>query len=465
VPLAIEPLTQRTGTLRAADQDRVTQYIQNWNLEIQRSLASNLTLEARYIASKGTKLWGGIPLNEVNIFENGFLEAFNVTRAGGNAPMFDQMLRGLVMNPGQGPVNGATVTGSAALRQNTQTRGFIANGDVGQLADFLNRNTAITGVGGGLLRNSGLFPENFFVVNPQFNSVRLDSNPGNSTYHSMQLQVTKRLSNGFTNQTAYTWAKTIGESSDDGSTTYLNPRNRSINKTLLDFHRTHDIRSNGTFELPFGPNRRFLSDAPGFVRRLVEQWQLGGIFSWTSGAPLTITGTTSSFTQATGNTPVVLGNFPKGGWKVTPDANGGTYFPGLQQVADPARNSVTTSQLLQNQFSNRAIADAQGNLLLVNPAPGQLGTLGQQWIEGPSRVGLDVNLVKRVRIDESKVFEIRVDVVNVLNTPRWNFVNGGTDINNLSFGRMTAADPTGSFAQADTITANRRFTLNARLSF
>ncbi|MBI2150414.1 MAG: hypothetical protein HYU27_07395 [Acidobacteria bacterium] len=403
VPLAVEPLTQRTATLRAADQDRVTQYIQNWNLEIQRSLASNLTLEARYIASKGTKLWVGIPLNDVNIFENGFLDAFNTTRAGGNAPMFDQMLRGLVMNPGQAAVNGTTVTGSAALRQNTQTRAFIANGDVGQLADFLNRNTAITGVGGGLLRNSGFFPENFFVVNPQFSSVRLDSNPGNSTYHSMQIQVTKRLSNGFTNQTAYTWSKTLGEASDDGSETYLNPRNRTLNKTLLDFHRTHDIRSNGTYELPFGPNRRFLTSGPGFLTRLVEQWQFGGIFNWTSGEPRTITATSSTFT------------------------------------------------------------DGQGNLVLVNPAPGQLGTLGRQWIEGPARIGLDVNLVKGVRIDESKVFEVRVDVINLLNTPRWNLVS--TDINSLDFGRMTAADPTGSFAQADTITAARRFTINARLNF
>ncbi|PYS34611.1 MAG: hypothetical protein DMG14_29055, partial [Acidobacteria bacterium] len=104
VPLAAEPFTQRTQALRASDENRVVPYIQNWNLEIQRSLASNFTLEARYIGSKGTKLLGGLPLNDVNIFENGILEAFNITRAGGDAPLFDQMLRGLVMNTGQSPV-------------------------------------------------------------------------------------------------------------------------------------------------------------------------------------------------------------------------------------------------------------------------------------------------------------------------------------------------------------------------
>src|SRR3972149_4217130 len=101
-------------------------------------------------------------------------EGGNVTRAGGNAPLFDQMLRGL--NLGAGVINGTTVTGSASLRANTLTRAFIANGNIGQLADFLNRSTALTGRGGGFVRNSGLFPENFFVLNPQFNTVALHGN-------------------------------------------------------------------------------------------------------------------------------------------------------------------------------------------------------------------------------------------------------------------------------------------------
>jgi hypothetical protein len=74
-----------------------------------------------------------------------------------------------------------------------------------------------------------------------------------------------------------------------------------------------------------------------------------------------------------------------------------------------------------------------------------------------------VNLLKRVRIDERKVFEVRVDVVNVLNTPRWN--DPVTDINSLNFGRTTAADPTASFQSSDTITAARRFTISARVNF
>lgn len=449
VPLTPLPLnTSRTELLHAFEDNRVVPYVQNWNLEIQRELVRNLTFEARYIGSKGTKLFAGIPLNTVNIFENGLLDAFNVTRTGGNAALFDQMLRGL--NLGLGAVNGTTVTGSASLRQNTIFRSFIANGDIGQFADALNRNTVATGQGGGLIRNGGL-PENFIVVNPQFNEVVLHSNPGNSTYHSMQLQVTKRLSQGFTNQTTYTWSRTLGEADGDGTLNYFNPRDRSHNKSLLGFHRTHSFISNGTFELPFGQNKPLLANAPAVVQRLVERWQLGAIFSVGSGQPLTITSSTSSIHQGTADTPVIVGDFQKNIGKVTRVANGAVYFDGLQQIVDPARANVTALQTTQTGFSNRAISDAQGNLLLVNQAPGQLGTLGQRWIEGPGFIGLDMNMIKRVRIDESKEFELRLDAINILNRP--NFGNPQLDINNTSFGRITSA------------TGNRSFVVNARVSF
>jgi hypothetical protein len=467
-PLFLWDLDRRTGTMAGYDDSRVNPYVQNWNLEIQRELARNFTLEARYVGSKGTKLYGRTNLNTVNIFENGILEAFNVTRAGGNAQLFDDMLRGL--NLGSGVINGTTVTGSASLRTNTIFRAQLANGNVGQFADALNSQTTVTGRPGGLLLNSGLFPENFIKVNPQFGNVYTDGNPSNSTYHSMQLQITKRLSSGFTNQTSYTWSRTLSDSSNDGGNTaagpetnhFFDPRNRSLNKSLVSFHRTHSILSNGTFELPFGPNRAFLNNAPGFITRLVEQWQLGAIGNWTSGEPLNITAPVSTMTQVASNMPVLLGDFPKSTGAVTHVAVGATYFPGLQQVADPARGLVTTSQTLQSQFSNLAIADGQGNVILANPAPGRVGTLGQRWIEGPGHIGLDVNLIKRIRISESKQFEIRLDAVNVLNTPYW--ANPETNINSLNFGRMLAAGTTGS-NNADINTGARTFTINARLNF
>lgn len=479
-PLAVEPFDVRSASLSGFDKHHLTPYIQNFSLEIQRELANNLTLEARYIGSKGTHLNGGISINDVNIYENGILDAFKITRAGGDAPLFDRILNGTTLNAGtnaalgQGAVNGTTLTGSAAFRANSIFKTFIANGNVAQFASALNSSTTVTGKAGGLLAKNG-FPDNFIVANPQYGGVVTASTPGSSTYHSMSVQATKRLSNGFAQSFAYTWSRALGENSADGVLEYLNPRNRSLNKSLLAFHRTHDFRSNGTFEFPFGPGRKLLGSAPGFVSRLVERWQLGGIFSWSSGAPVTLTAsdaeitwTQSSPTVAipkTANTPDILGNFPKSAGKVTYTGSGAYFFDGWTQVTDPSRSGITTLQTLQGSFSGKALADANGNIVLASPSPGSVGTLGRQWIEGPTHAKLDVNLVKRIKIGERKEFEIRIDAVNVMNNPQWAFVAGATDINNVNFGKLTAGDPSGGGSQSDNTTANRKFTFNARLNF
>ena len=105
-------------------------------------------------------------------------------------------------------MNGTTLTGSAAFRANTIFKTFLANGNVGQFANALNTSTTITGHAGGLLAQNG-FPNNFIVANPQYAAVVEGSNPGSSTYHAMNLQLTKRLSHGFTQYFAYTWSRSI----------------------------------------------------------------------------------------------------------------------------------------------------------------------------------------------------------------------------------------------------------------
>src|SRR5207247_9115812 len=123
------PLSNRTTTLSGFTDNRKIQYSQNINLSIQHELAKDLTFDVSYVGNKGTKLWNPIELNEPNIFENGILDAFNVTRAGGNAALFDRIFNGLTVT-GVGVVNGTTLTGSQALRRFTTTNQWVANGDV-----------------------------------------------------------------------------------------------------------------------------------------------------------------------------------------------------------------------------------------------------------------------------------------------------------------------------------------------
>jgi hypothetical protein len=62
-----------------------------------------------------------------------------------------------------------------------------------------------------------------------------------------------------------------------------------------------------------------------------------------------------------------------------------------------------------------------------------------------------MNLIKRVRLGESKEFELRVDAINVLNHA--NFGNPNVNINSTSFGRITTAGTA------------RAFTINTRVNF
>jgi hypothetical protein len=187
--------------------------------------------------------------------------------------------------------------------------------------------------------------------------------------------------------------------------------------------------------------------------RFVEGWQLGAIFSWSSGAPLTISagenplGGTSQF-------PDIVGVFPKslGGLTESTVAGNRTYFENLQRIDDPGRAAVTRVDSLNTAYGRFAIADSSGNVVLRHAAYGQIGNMGANWIEGPGTIGLDMNLVKRIRIDESKAFMLRLDAVNILNHPAWG--NPIVNMNNTNFGLV--ALPTGG---------NRQFTFNLRLDF
>ena len=452
--LPIVPLTARNDVITTWDPNIVTPYIQNFNVDLQRTLSRDLTMSVRYIGTKGTKLFGFLEQNYGNFWDTGILEAMNITRAGGDAPLFDRMLMGLDL--GLGRVDGTTVTGSSSLRFNTNTRATIANGNVASLVTYLNNTANFTNASGGLLRN-GRLPENYIVKNPQFLNALLHSNPGSSTYHSMQVAVNKGLSHGFTTETTYTWSRALGEADDDLVKLYVDPLNRSRDKALLSFHRTHDLRSNGTFELPIGPGHRLLGTSSPILSRVVQDWQLGIMFGISSGAPLTIQagpspyGIPTSMFGAAGNYPDIVGDLPKSFGKVTKIANGVVYFDGLRQVNDPQRANVTTRDQLANNFNLFALADAQGNVVLQNPKPGTIGNLGRQWFEGPGKLGLDASLSKQISLSESKNFQIRVDALNVLNHPQ--FGNPVLAINNNIFGNIQTA------------TGNRMFTFSARMIF
>jgi hypothetical protein len=446
--------TARTGGITGYADDRKVPYIQNFNLSLQHELAHNLTMDLNWLGNKATRLYSGTQLNDTNIFENGLLDAFNITRGGGNAPLFDRLLNGLNIT-GVGVVNGTTLTGSQALRALATTNQFIANGDIGGLANFINTTASFTTTGnGGLLRNGG-FPENFIVVNPQFGSVTLQGNNTNSTYHSFQSILTKRLSSGLQSQVSYTFSKALGD------TGVRNQRNRSLSKGVLGIDRSHIFKFNGTYDLPFGPNKAFLANAPAVIQRVVEGWQFASAFQWVSGAPLSFTTPlgTYSFRTNTNNSADLVGTLPADLGKVEKGNGFVQYFSGLnacqpQTCKTSALPNFGGDTNLAGRFTNQVVLDSSGNIVLQNPAPGTTGTsaLNLPTVRGPSALDFSMTMTKKVRIAEGKEFSLRVDAVNVLNHPTW--ANPNTNINNTLFGRIT-----------NTVGTPRTITFTTRVDF
>jgi hypothetical protein len=455
-PLSPVPLTDRNQPFGVYDSRIRTGYVQNWNLSVTRELPAGMFVDVRYAGSKGTKLVRQIDINEANIFESGILDAFLTTQAGGSAPLLDQIFRGL--NLGLGVVNGTTITGSQSVRNNANTRLFFANNNVGEFAQYLNNTNQLSGtnIRGELIRRAGL-PENLIVGNPQFLNARIAKSLANSTYHAMQLELTKPLSRGWTLQSSYTWSRTIGEVTGNANTLieiyYKDGRNRNLDKRILGFHRTHSFKANGTYELPFGPNKSFLNAGSGLLSRLTERWQFGGILNLVSGAPLALTSTTSTFNQYNNNnTANLVGPLAKDFGAVTRDDVGVRYFEGLTVVRDPAVSALTAQQGLNQLSTLQALADSSGRLVAVNPAPGTIGKMAPGYLEGPGRMSFDLNLIKRIRVGAGKEFEFRADAIDILNRPV--FDNPETNINSPNFGRIT-----------ETLRGNRILVLNARFNF
>jgi len=443
-PLTTVPINDNnssTQTILSIDSGIKQPYVQNWNVSIGRELAAGTVLDVRYVASKGTKLLRGTNIDEVNIFENGILNAFQTTLAGGNSPLLNQIFNGLNI-PSVGVVNGSTITGSQAMRTNSTLFGYLVNNNVGGFASFLQYSTFVTGIRGGLLKNGGL-PPNFAVANPQFGAVDLVGNFSNSTYNSLQVEVNKRFAHGFQVQGSYVFSKALSDydgTAQSEVTSFITLRNEHLDKRLVSFDRPNVININGIWELPFGPKRKFLGSSHGVVGHALERWTTAVIYSKISGSPGGFTDTISTASVSGGTlnaltpTPVVIGQMPSG--SVHFSGNNVAYFSGLTQIKDPSIANLPAN--LQNQSPLLAISGPNG-FLVEHPLPGQAGSLSPTNYRGLGTYTFNLEVSKPVVLNYEHNIQMifRADAINILNSPIWNTPN--MNIDSTSFGLITGA--------------------------
>ncbi|HEX6895995.1 MAG TPA: hypothetical protein VF146_12030, partial [Bryobacteraceae bacterium] len=447
-PLSPIPLTgsgSHVQPLYVYDPNLRIPYVQNYNFSIQRAITDSTSITISYVGSKGTKLARSIDTNETNIFENGFLNAFQIVQAGGDSPLMDKIFANLPVASAATAVTAAG-NGSNYVRTNGTTLPFLANNNPGGLANFINTTTFGTNSVGGLVPHAGL-PLNFFVANPQFSTAYLTGNFGNSTYNSLQLQVVRRFSHGLSADGSYVWSKALGEDEGDSSTLqgdYRTLRNMGLDKRLLSFNHTGVFKLNGIYELPVGRGLHFGRNMNGFLDAVIGGWQVGWIYNYYTGSPLTIWGqnTVNTFanpsagTTSPGYTPNLVGSLPKA--QATETGGYVTLFPSLVQIQDPSRAGLAGT--LGKSSSLLAYTDKSGHPVLVNPAPGQLGNLPLGIFTAPPGNQLDLNLQKQFRITERFNFQLRATATNALNHTQFSappapYTN--LNINSPTFGRLT----------------------------
>jgi hypothetical protein len=446
LPFTPIPLTNRSAPAYGYENNLRNPYIQVFNASLQRELTRSLILDVSYIGNKSSKLQTNRQINDVDITNNGFLDAFNTVRAGGDSSLMDTLMNGYTI-PGLGVVGQGGLTGSSALRRYATTNAFIANGQVGALANFFN-TTAAFGPPGSPLRNHGL-PEQFFVVNPQFGSVSLVGNNGNETYDAVQGHVAQRYSHGFSGQFAYTFSKTLGDGGVIRSENDL-----ALSKSLLSNDRTHVIQQNFTYALPFGKSGNYLTHVPVWADEAIGGWQLSSGMTWQSGGPLTFTAL-NTLNQYGTATAQLVNPLPAGYEQVLKGNGYVTYYPTLSAQTAPLPNfgSGPDATALAGRFTNQVVMGPNGQIILANATPGTTGNTAQNLPQarGPGLLSFNGAASKVFRIKERYTTTIRADVLNLLNKPQWG--NPNTNINSTSFGRITSA------------TGSRTVTLNARFDF
>jgi hypothetical protein len=338
--------------------------IATWTVGVQRAITPNLALEATYIGSHSTHLILSMSQSNLNTLDAGYLSLGSL--------LFQDIAAPAASSAGIAPPY-ATFTGQR-------------NRTVGQ----------------------SLRPY------PQYLDVTEEWSPqGVARYHSLQIKATRRYSTGLTLLAFYTWSKNmtnveggpIDLGPTDGAIQY--PRNRANEVSVSTDGPPHVFVASGTYELPFGPGKRFLNRKTS-AAWLYGGWQATFLCRYSDGLPLTVT---------SGNPLAALG-YPNMRANYVGGAVHATTNP---RTFDPARDTYLNASAF------------------AAPSTFQLGNTARalDWARGFSQKSEAASISKTLPVGERLRAVMRADVQNPFNFVRWN--NPNTNITSSLFGKVTAA--------------------------
>ena len=216
---------------------------------------------------------------------------------------------------------------------------------------------------------------------------------GSSNYNALEVDLRRNFAHGLQFRANYTYAKNLDNGSAWNTSVSANtPAFVSVpSKLALDYGpAATDIRHlaafNGTYELPFGSNHRFLASTSHTTDRIVSGWSLSTIATLQTGFP---------FSPQLGYNPTGSGDTRN---PVRPNRR-----PGF--TGSPYTHGTTAQRAAQ--FFNPAAFSA--------PVYGTVGNLGRDSLTGPGYADWDLSLLKSTQLNERTRLQFRAEFFNVLN--------------------------------------------------
>jgi hypothetical protein len=227
--------------------------------------------------------------------------------------------------------------------------------------------------------------ENFIDPNPNFSFVEVYRNNGFSSYDSLQVQYTRRLTHGLQAYATYTYSHSIDNASSDTA---------SVIPAL--FVNTHIDKGNSEFDVRHTFNGAFvyLVSVPkmgSVANALLRDWSIQGIFTARTALPFDILATDPQSISDPLFFATARANLVPGQPHFLYDSN----FPG-GKAANPAA------------FSELNVGQVQGDL-------------GRNILRGFGLVQFDFSLMRQFKIKDKATFEFRIEAFNIFNHP--NFSN------------------------------------------
>jgi hypothetical protein len=236
-------------------------------------------------------------------------------------------------------------------------------------------------------------------VDPTRGAIRERANSASSIYHSLQLGFERRFSRHVSANVSYVWSAFIDDASEVANNSAAviviaqDSFNRRADRGRSSFDRPHVLTGSFFYESPFFERQ------DGVRGRLLGGWQVGGVFTFQSGAPFTI-------------------------------LNGADPTGALQGIDDLAGNSVRPNLNTPLNLSSLSVAEIRraggARLFSSLPASGgvRLGAVGRNTVRSDGIGNIDVSVFKNTRLREGQTLQFRLEMFNATNTRNFSIPDG-----------------------------------------